>query len=138
MERLKPQNSLTRVRLFGHSSFAALAAASFIAGTGCAFAQTDVIVVTAQKREQSINTVPMSVTAASAQQLEQAGIKDVGDLAKITPGLTLGQNNLGVTTLTLRGVGSNDVGIALRPSVTVYLDEAPMTFGIEANGVGLD
>ncbi|NNE42296.1 MAG: TonB-dependent receptor, partial [Marinicaulis sp.] len=74
----------------------------------------------------------------SAQQLEQAGIKDVGDLAKITPGLTLGQNNLGVTTLTLRGVGSNDVGIALRPSVTVYLDEAPMTFGIEANGVGLD
>ncbi|MEL0252872.1 MAG: TonB-dependent receptor plug domain-containing protein, partial [Novosphingobium sp.] len=96
------------------------------------------IIVTAQKRSQSANTVPMSITALSSQQLEQAGVKDVTDLAKVTPGLTFGQNNLGVPVLTLRGVGYNDVGIATRLPVTTYLDEAQLPFSIEAAGIGLD
>lgn len=96
------------------------------------------IIVTAQKRSQSANTVPMSITALSSQQLEQAGVKDVTDLSKVTPGLTFGQNNLGVPVLTLRGVGYNDVGIATRLPVTTYLDEAQLPFSIEAAGIGLD
>ncbi|NNE41884.1 MAG: Plug domain-containing protein, partial [Marinicaulis sp.] len=138
MERLKPQNSLTRVRLFGHSSFAALAAASFIAGTGCAFAQTDVIVVTAQKREQNINEVPMSITAATGEQLEQAGIKDVSDLQKITPGFSYCVSTSGTPVYTLRGVGYNDTALTTRPAVTVYLDEAPIPFAVETRGASLD
>lgn len=96
------------------------------------------IIVTAQKRAQNVNAVPMSITALGSQQLEQAGVKDVTDLSKVTPGLTFGQNNLGVPVLTLRGVGYNDVGIATRLPVTTYLDEAQLPFSIEAAGIGLD
>lgn len=96
------------------------------------------IIVTAQKRQQNINTVPMSITALNSEQLEQAGVKDVTDLSKVTPGLTFGQNNLGVPVLTIRGVGYNDVGIATRLPVTTYLDEAQLPFSIEATGIALD
>jgi len=96
------------------------------------------IVVTAQKRAQSINRVPMSITAASGDQLKTQGIKDVSDLVKITPGFSAGLSNTGTPVYTLRGVGYNDVALAARPAVTVYLDEAALPFAMEAQGAGFD
>ncbi|HLY56877.1 MAG TPA: hypothetical protein VKS60_15040, partial [Stellaceae bacterium] len=53
------------------------------------------IVVTAQKREENINKVPMSITAATADQLRDAGVTQVRDLAKITPGFTYADSTAG-------------------------------------------
>ncbi len=96
------------------------------------------IIVTAQKREQRVNTVPMSIIAVTGEQLQQAGIKDVSDLGKITPGLTYVQSPTGAPVYTLRGIGYNDSSLATRPAVTVYVDESPMPFAVETRGAGLD
>src|SRR5258706_13044421 len=50
--------------------------------------------VTAQKRQQNVDSVPMSITTASGKQLENAGISDVSDLPKITTVLTNGDNKM--------------------------------------------
>jgi outer membrane receptor protein involved in Fe transport len=96
------------------------------------------IVVTAQKREENINTVPMSITAATADQLRDAGVTQVRDLVKITPGLTYADSGVGTPIYTIRGVGFSDIALAGRPTVSVYSDQAPLPFSIEARGANFD
>jgi len=96
------------------------------------------IVVTAQKRQQNVDSVPMSITTASGEQLENAGIRDVSDLPKITPGLTYSENQMGRPDYTLRGIGYNDYALGARPAVTVYQDEAPIPFPLMTQGTMFD
>jgi outer membrane receptor protein involved in Fe transport len=96
------------------------------------------IIVTAQKRSQSVNAVPMSITAATGEQLQQAGIKEVSDLPKVTVGMSSSVGQTGTPVYTLRGVGYNDAAMSARPAVTVYLDEAPIPFALETKGASLD
>ncbi|BBD99672.1 hypothetical protein SAMIE_1031730 [Sphingobium amiense] len=94
------------------------------------------IIVTAQKYQQSANAVPMTITVATGEQLQLAGIKAVEDLPKITPGLNVVQTPTGVSVYTLRGVGFNDSSLSTRPAVTVYVDEAPIPFAAMTRGAG--
>jgi len=96
------------------------------------------IVVTANKREQSLLKVPMSVTAISGDQLARKGINDVQDLVKVTPGLSFVESGRSVPVYSLRGVGFFDQSVAARPTVSVYLDEAPLPFSIQAKGASFD
>lgn len=96
------------------------------------------IVVTAQKREQSINSVPMSITAATGEQLSQLGIKEASDLVKITPGLTFSTSQTGTPVYTLRGIGYDGFSLATRQAVSIYVDETPIPFALESHGASLD
>lgn len=96
------------------------------------------IIVTAQKREQSINSVPMSITAATGEDLDRLGVKEPRDLVKLVPGLTYADSFSGTPIFTLRGIGFNDNALAGRPTVTIYIDEAPIPFAIETRGTNLD
>jgi len=96
------------------------------------------IVVTAQKREQALNDVPMSITALSGEQLSSRGVTDVQSLVKVTPGLSYVESGNGVPVYSLRGVGFFETSLGARPSVAVYVDEAPLPFAIMASGAGLD
>src|SRR5690349_3558381 len=63
------------------------------------------VIVTAQKREQSIQDVGIAITAFSSTQLRQMGIEDSVDIAAMTPGVHISGNNGGQKTLfTIRGV----------------------------------
>ena len=53
----------------------------------------ETVVVTAQKRAQSIKEVPVAITVVNAAQLERAGVKDIGDLAKTAAALEFGDQN---------------------------------------------
>ncbi|HKY81410.1 MAG TPA: hypothetical protein VJM09_08055 [Sphingobium sp.] len=76
------------------------------------------IVVTAQKRAQSINSVPMSITAATGAELVNRGITETSDLVKITAGLTFAQSQAGTPVYTLRGIGYDGQSVAARhPSI---------------------
>lgn len=86
------------------------------------------IVVTAQKREQSLSDVPVSVQAFSGEQLADAGALNNLDLPKITPGLTVTQQ-VGYTTTYLRGVGS-DAFLLADPSVVNYIDGIYFPFAL--------
>lgn len=96
------------------------------------------IIVTAQKREQSLNDVGLSITAATGSELEALGINDTGDLAKITPGFTFTKSQDGTPLYTLRGVGFNDYTLGASPAVSVYVDQVPLAYGAFTQGASLD
>jgi iron complex outermembrane recepter protein len=91
------------------------------------------IIVTAQKREESVQDVPISINAFSADLLDARGISDPNDLPRVTPGLTVGAL-AGFTITYLRGVGS-DAFLMADPSVAMYIDGIyfPFAFGLAQN-----
>lgn len=96
------------------------------------------IIVTATKRAESVNDVPMSITAASGDDLVAAGIRGAEDLGKIVPGFTFTQSAYSTPVYSLRGVGFYNYDIASTPTVTVYQDEAPLAFSAMSRGAGFD
>lgn len=96
------------------------------------------IVVTAQKRSEAINDVPLSITAASGDKLRDQGITDVGDLVKIVPGFNYTESAYATPVYTLRGVGFYDTSLAAKPTVSVYQDQVPLPFSIMTRGATLD
>lgn len=80
------------------------------------------VVVTAQKRAENVQDVPISVTAFSGETLEAAGVQDLRDLRRITPSLYLAtSSNTSNTRIMLRGVGTNG-NTAVEPSVATFVD----------------
>lgn len=96
------------------------------------------IVVTAQKRSQAISDVPMSITAVSGNDLVERGIGSVQDLTKLTPGLSYVESGTTVPVFSIRGVGFFDTSIGARPTVSLYVDEAPLPFSIMAPAAFFD
>lgn len=82
----------------------------------------DDIIVTASKTGASkLQDTPLAVTAFSADALERTGIKDVRDLASLTPNLQVTQNS-SFSQVYIRGIGSNNVFGGSDPSSTIHLD----------------
>ncbi len=96
------------------------------------------IVVTAQKREQSINQVPLSITAVSGDALTQRGITSTADLAKVVPGFVFAPSPFQEPVYVLRGVGLYDSGLGSSPAVTVYLDQFPLPYPIMTEVAPID
>ncbi|MET0272553.1 MAG: TonB-dependent receptor [Phenylobacterium sp.] len=84
--------------------------------------QIEELVVTAQKREQSLQDVPISITAISAQEIRKAGVTTFMDLQDYAPSLKINNNgDSRVATVTLRGVGSSqDAG--KQSSIGIFID----------------
>lgn len=135
-----------RFMLHATTAFGALLAAPAFAQTAPAspvqepFSESvlDEIVVTAQKREQSLNSVGLAVQAITAESLASRGITDVSDLTKAVPGFTYTPSPYATPVYTLRGVGLYDSGFAASPSVSVYVDEVPLAFPVMTKSAGLD
>jgi outer membrane receptor protein involved in Fe transport len=81
----------------------------------------ETIVVTAEKREESLKDVPMSLTAVGGNTLDDLQARSFADYAALVPGLSLTTGQTGQTRLTLRGQNAGGVG----STVAVYLDESP-------------
>src|ERR1041384_3659699 len=86
----------------------------------------DEIVVTAQKWEQSANTVGMPISAAPGEALEQRGITSVAELTRLVPGLTIEESSFNSTSFTLRGVGFFNSDLATQAAVAVYFFRTPL------------
>ena len=81
------------------------------------------IIVTAQKREQSLQDVPIVVTAVNEQLLQDTGVKDIKDLTVLTPGLTVtSTSSEASTTARVRGIGTVGDNPGLESSVGVVID----------------
>jgi iron complex outermembrane recepter protein len=96
------------------------------------------IVVTAQKRAQSINSVGMAITALTGDQLKAQGITDVASLTKADPSFAIAQGNWGGVVYQIRGVGYNDFSLAASPAVSVYSDEVPYAYPDMSKGATFD
>ncbi|MBB4839979.1 iron complex outermembrane receptor protein [Sphingomonas kyeonggiensis] len=80
------------------------------------------IVVTAQRREQSLQDVPISVNVFSAATLDALGAQSAGDIDTFTPGLTIDDTSVTQPHYAIRGVSSDDFGIGTEPAVGVFID----------------
>ena len=96
------------------------------------------IVVTATKRAERINDVPLPILAQSDAQLKSAGVNSAADLVRVVPGFTSAKTYFGTPTFSLRGVGFQDVTLGALPSVSTYVDEASLPFAVMTQGTTLD
>ena len=83
----------------------------------------NLIIVTASKREQTLQETPISVSVTSGETLEQAQIRDVLDLQTVTPSLRVSQlQTSSASTFIIRGFGNGDNNFGIEPSVGVFID----------------
>ncbi|NIJ39123.1 outer membrane receptor protein involved in Fe transport [Sphingopyxis panaciterrae] len=113
-----------------------LASLSSTVVSGAALAQEtpssgydDEIIVTAQKREENLQNVPISIQALGTRKLDQLNVANFQDFSKLLPSVSFQSSQPGVTTVYMRGVASGGDGnhSGSLPSVGVYLDEQPVT-----------
>jgi iron complex outermembrane recepter protein len=101
------------------------------------------VVVTAQRRSESIQDVPITVQAVTGEQLKALGVQSFNDLMKYTPNVTFSGNGPGTGNIFLRGLGGSGSGnqsqstTAPFPNVGVYLDDQSMQFPARNNDVYL-
>ena len=116
-----------KLSVFG-ASLAAIAAATSL-NAAPAFAQDEEnggleeIVVTAQRREESLQDVPLAITAFTEEDLERSAAVGIQDVAARAPGVTLTQFNIGEPQLYIRGVGTTSDSAASDPSIGISIDE---------------
>ncbi|HVN41724.1 MAG TPA: TonB-dependent receptor plug domain-containing protein, partial [Steroidobacteraceae bacterium] len=87
------------------------------------------IVVTAQKRSESLQNVPLSIQALTTEKLEELHVSDFADYVKYMPSVSYRTFGPGFTQVYMRGVVSGDTAnhSGPQPSVGTYLDEQPIT-----------
>ncbi|MGN3974084.1 TonB-dependent receptor [Tsuneonella sp. SYSU-LHT278] len=127
----------TRTGFAGSARFTLLAGAAALVFPGIAQAQDagaedaaaqddsagNQIVVTATKREQTLQEVPVAVSVTTAETIERAQIRDVTDLASVVPSLRVTQSQSQfATTYSIRGFGTSGNNLGLEPSVAMFVD----------------
>jgi iron complex outermembrane receptor protein len=114
------------------------AASAEVAAPAAAPEQLAEVIVTAEKRAERLNDVPLSVTAATGDELVRAGVSSAADLEKVVPGFIFAASSYGSPIYSIRGVGFYDDAMAISPAVSVYVDQIPLPFPRMTEGATLD
>ena len=87
-------------------------------------AKIEEVIVTARKRQESLQDVPVAVTALTPNQLERGSIQRTTDIDKMVPNVELHQTYIGSESLSasIRGIGYDDIEKSLEPTVGVAVD----------------
>ncbi len=113
--------------LAGLSAFALVQPAFAQQAEGEADTGLEEIVVTAQKREQNLQNVPVAVTALGAEAIANQRIAEFSDLTRAAPSLTITQTTSSPNnSIILRGIGTFAFSIGVEPSVAVIIDDMPV------------
>lgn len=114
--------------------------AAFICGSASVSAADIIeeIIVTAQKRVESVNDVPITISAFTDERLQELGVVDARDLGKIVPGFKYSATGLNKPIFTLRGVGFNDFSQTASGTVGLYIGEFNLPYPIMAKGPAVD
>lgn len=105
-----------------------VAAAAMLAGplwaqTTAAESSPQEIIVTAQRRAETLQSVPAALSAITGEQLSRAGIVSIGEVATRVPGFVIGQQGPSSPDMSIRGIGSTDRDAGSDRSVVVFIDE---------------
>jgi iron complex outermembrane receptor protein len=120
-----------------------------VAGGSTARAQSTVsdqlveVVVTAQKRTENVQDVPIAITAFTAQELQDRGVSDIHSLSNMTANVNLDAGSpfsgtSSVLAASIRGIGQDDFAMNLDPGVGVYIDGVYLARTVGANQNLLD
>lgn len=85
------------------------------------------VIVTAQKREESLQDVPIAMQAFTGDQLSNLGIAKASDVTKLAPNMNISMQNPANKAINIRGIGTSDFFGAAPGSVGVYMDEVTMS-----------
>lgn len=96
------------------------------------------IIVTAQKRSESANTIALSITAVGGDELLRAGVRSTDDLVKIIPSLSVAKSQSNTPIYTLRGVGFQTQNLTSTSPVGIYVDEVAYAYPYMASNVAFD
>lgn len=88
------------------------------------------IVVTANKRQENLNKVGLTITALSGDAIADRRITSLEDVAAAVPGLAFAPSFAGTPILTLRGIGFNENSLGVYPAVGLYVDQVPLPFPV--------
>ena len=91
------------------------------------------IIVTATKRESSLQDVPFSIAAVTEGQIRNSGASDIAELARNIPGLTITDLGPGQSQVSIRGISAGQVvrdQPGVKEQVGVYLDESPISIAL--------
>ncbi|WP_176594677.1 TonB-dependent receptor [Sphingobium sp. EM0848] len=135
--RVKRLATTTTLTLAAQSAVGVMLVHAFTADV--AFAQAaeqapdpDAIVVTARRREESLQNAPVAVAALTGAKLNQYVVVNVSDLAKFVPGMVVGKQVTGSSaSIFLRGVGSSSLSAGFDQSVSFNIDGIAMSRGRE-------
>jgi iron complex outermembrane receptor protein len=95
--------------------------------------QLEQITVTATKRAERLQDVPVAVTALTSDTLERNNVRELGDLVKLSPSLTITYGSQpGNFAISMRGIGTFSNGIAVESDVAVVIDDVPLGYQAEA------
>lgn len=105
----------------------AIAVALVTSAATPAFAQLEEVIVTAQKRQQTVQDVPSSVAAFSEDMLAKSQTRNFDDLSQIASGIEITASGDGFgSIIKIRGVGNNAFAPSIRPAVGIFLDDIPL------------
>lgn len=108
-------------------SLAVAALAAGLASTSMAQVVLEEVIVTAQKRAQSLQDVPITVNAVGQEELLNAGVEEIVDVTKLVPSLHVLTTGLpSRTSIRIRGIGTNPSDPSLEPSVGLFVDDVYM------------
>jgi len=97
------------------------------ASNGSPVTQVGEIVVTAQKRAENVQNVPVSMTVVTAEQLTTAGVHNFQDLASVAPSLGVSAGGNGQnSSVEMRGVGAVSFSYLTEPDVAIIIDDVPV------------
>ncbi len=96
------------------------------------------VMVTAQKREEGADHIPLAISTYKGEDLEALGVTDTRDLGKLVPGFSYADGGFNTPIYTLRGVGFNENSQTASSTVGVYVDEFNLPFPIMSKGANLD
>jgi iron complex outermembrane receptor protein len=133
------------MKFLGNARIRALASTALLLGAGTALAQTPApttaeatdtgeIVVTAQRRAENLQDVPIAITAVSSEMVENLNLKTIDSIQSVTPNMTF-NTGYGFSQLFIRGVGSNFTTAGLENAVATYVDGAYLE---RASGITFD
>ena len=118
--KIAEENKMKNNPLYNSVIFAAV----FSTVAGFANAELEEVLVTAQKRSESIQDVPVAVTAFTGEDLEARNIQSIGSVADVTPNLLIQSGGTGnnITSVFIRGIGQSSQQVFFDQGVGTYVD----------------
>jgi iron complex outermembrane receptor protein len=125
--KMTPMASALALALFAHGAQAQQEESTTKPGT------LETVVVTANKRVEKLESVPMAISVMSEQEIQRTNIREIEDVVAMMPSLTL---NSGTTSannaIFMRGIGTVSVGIGVESDVAVIIDDIPIATQFQA------
>ncbi|WP_226703079.1 TonB-dependent receptor [Microbulbifer elongatus] len=109
-------------RSFSLTTLSAAIAVTTAMSSAAYAAEIEEVVVTAQKRAENLQDVPIAISAFTGDSMKAMGVKNLTDLGKFTPGVEMNNDTPLQPTYSVRGIETGDFTVGSDPAVAVYVD----------------